>query len=170
MSDYSAVMKDLENAIHRNHMLEQAQQPDSAHAERYQSRVRELTDALVELEQAVPGLAELDRRIAAAEADLHEAFRGAELRPQVWPQLGTWTGVLGLVGLLAGVGLGLAWQVVAFSVMLLLGAAGCVTMMVRQRQDAGSDLQHAQEVLADLEEERRLALPSVPAELIGGVA
>lgn len=169
MSDYDAVMKQLEGDIFRYAGLAQAQQPDSAFAAHYRQRVHDLTAALRTVERAAPGLAELDRQIAAAEDALDEAFVRVDRRMQVWPQLGTWTGVLGAIGVLAGSGLGLPWQVVAFSVVLLLAAAGCVVMTVRQRRDASADLQHAQEVLAELQEHRRSAMPTVD-ELIGGAA
>jgi hypothetical protein len=169
MSDYDAVMQKLENDIFRYAGLAQAQQPDSAFAAHYQQRVHTLTAALRTVEQAAPSLAQLDRKIAAAEADLDKAYNCADQRPLVWPQLGTWTGALGAIGVLAGAGLGLPWQVVVFSVVLLLAAAGCVVMTVRQRRTASADLLHAQEVLAALEERRRSAAPNL-AELTGGAA
>ncbi len=169
MSDYTEVINDLERKIQRNHLLGQAQQPDSAHALRYQQRIHALTTALHSVEQAVPHLADLDEQIDDARYELNRAFDAAERRADVWPQLGTWTGVVGAIGLLAGVGFGLPWQVPVLSVLLLLAAAGAAVMTVRQRRDASADLQHAQEVLADLEEQRRAAMPNV-AELIGGVA
>lgn len=168
MSDYDAVMKRLEDDIFRYAGLAQAQQPDSTFAAHYQQRVHDLTTALRTIEQAAPGLAELDRRIAAARYDLDEAYLGTD-RSQVWPKAGAWTGGLGLIGVLACVGMGLPWQVLLVSIVLLLAAAGCVTMTIRQRQDASADLQHAQDVLAELEEQRRSAMPNV-AELIGGAA
>ena len=169
MSDYSKVIADLERQIQRNYALGQAQQPDSAHALRYQRRIHDLTTALHAVERVVPQLTELDAQITDATFELDRAFAAMERRADVWPQTGIWTGVVGAIGLLAGVGFGLPWQVPAISVLLVLVAAGSAVMTVRQRRDASNELQHARDVLADLEEQRAAAMPNV-SELIGGVA
>lgn len=169
MSDYNEAITDLERQIQRNYALGQAQQPDSAHAMRYQQRIHVLTTALHTIEQAVPQLTSLDEQITDAVFELDRAFAATERRADVWPQTGIWTGVVGAIGLLAGVGFGLPWQVPAISVLLLLAAAGSAVMTVRQRRDASAELQHAQDVLADLQEQRAAAMPNV-AELIGGAA
>jgi hypothetical protein len=168
MSDYSALIEHLEREIQRYHMLRQAQPEDSTFANRYQTKIHDLTAAREAVADAAPGLAELDAQIAAAEAALDRAFDDTQSRPEVWPQAGIWAGVLGTVGVLASVGLQLPWQLTVFSVLLLLAAAGCAVMMVRRRRDASGELQYAQERLADLEEQRRSAMPNV-AELTGGV-
>lgn len=169
MSDYGEVIASLERQIQRNYLLGQAQQPDSAHALRYQQRIHDLTTALHRVEQVAPDLEALDEEISAAQVALNRAFAGVDQQQRLWPQAGTWLGGLGAIGLLLGVGLGLPWQVVAVSIVLLLGAAGCVVMTVRQRRDASDELQRAQDVLAELQEQRRQLMPDV-TNLIKGAA
>lgn len=166
MSDYDEIVTRIENRIHRNHMLQEAQIPDSAHALRYQTRITALTDALHQVEQVVPRLQELDRQIRGAALDLDDAFLAAGRGSEPWPQLGVWAGGVGAVGLLAAVGFGLPWQVLLLSVGALLVAAGCVAMTVRHRRDASGDLLRAQDLLAELEQERSELMPNVAMTLI----
>jgi hypothetical protein len=166
VSDYDQMVQRIEARIHRNHMLQEAQIPDSAHAIRYQTRIAALTDALHQVEQAVPRLQELDRQIANAELDLDDAFTAAQRGSEPWPQVAMWTGGFGGAGLLAGLGLGLPWQVMVLSGLALLASAGCVAMTVRWRRTANGDLQYAQDVLAELQQARSELMPTAAMTLI----
>lgn len=123
MDAYERHGKDLVAQIAQLQALRDAQRPGSARYERMQLRIDALTDRLEAFDARVPGLRDMDERIAAVERRLDPVDAEVEWR-EGWRMRTKWLAATAatLALAVAGVAVGWAWPVI---LVAALTAAGC---------------------------------------------
>lgn len=142
--EYDKEARRITDEIGRLKMVRDAQTQGSPNYHHFQSKIDDLTDALVLWEQAVPTIRQLDQRANAALAAAEDAERRVELAASNWNQVAAVSAVAGgFLILLSLVWTPSAWLPI-LGVLFALGAGGCVFGGIAARRTAQAVVdQHA---------------------------